>query len=95
MTSRDRDPRYDEVRFCLAEADRAFAGAGATDDERERLRLIEVAETWLVRAERRLARLTDRPATVAGPAALSAEQRSFGDARPAHRSLVWRRQPKA
>lgn len=94
MSSDVRDPRYDEVRRCLAEADRAFSRAGATDDERERLDLIEEAETWLVRAERRLARLTDRPPSTTNPGAIRGEHRSFGDLRPAHRSLVWRRQPK-
>lgn len=92
---RHHDPRYDEVRRCLAEADRAFARAGATDDEYERLQLIEEAETWLVRAERRLARLTDRPGGVIDPGVVGGEDRSFGDQRSSHRSLVWRRQPKS
>lgn len=95
MSSDPADPRYDEVRRCLAEADRAFARAGATDDEAERLDLIDEAESWLVRAERRLARLTDRPAPFADPATIHGEHRSFDDLRPAHRSLVWRRHPKA
>lgn len=95
MAPEDRDRRYDEIRRMLAEADRAFALASAVDDEQERLRLIDEAETWLVRAERRLARLTDRPAAVAHPHLLEGEARSFGDDRPAHRSLLWRRTPKA
>ena len=95
MDADDRNRRYDEVRRCLAEADRAFVLAGGVDDEHERLRLIDEAEKWLIRAERRLARLADRPAALAHPHVLEGEGRSFGDVRPAHRSLLWRRTPKA
>jgi hypothetical protein len=94
MESEDRNRRYDEVRRCLTEADRAFALAGAVEDEHERLRLIDEAEKWLLRAERRLARLADRPMAVAHPHILQREDRSFHDAR-AQRTLVWRRTPKA
>jgi hypothetical protein len=94
MEPEDRNRRYDEVRRCLSEADRAFALAGGVDDEHERLRLIDEAEKWLVRAERRLARLADRPMAVAHPQILQSEERSFRDLR-SHRSLVWRRTPKA
>jgi hypothetical protein len=90
----DRDDRYDEVKRCLAEADRAFARAGAVTDERERIQLIEEAETWLVRAERRLAKLTERPISVARPNVVANESRSFGDTHAA-RSKVWGRLPKA
>ncbi|MFC3070903.1 hypothetical protein [Phenylobacterium soli] len=90
-----RDPRFDEVRRCLAEADRAFARAGAVTDEDERTRLIEEAEAWLIRAERRLTRLVDKPMSLAHPDVVSGEHRSFSDTRKSSRSLVWRRQPKA
>lgn len=95
METKDRNRRYDEVRRCLAEADQAFARAGATDDGPERLQLIEEAEVWLIRAERRLARLADRPPAVAHPQMLEGEHRSFGPGRGASRNLVWRRTPKA
>jgi hypothetical protein len=91
MEPKDRDRRYDEVRRCLAQADAAFARASAVSDERERLRLIDEAEIWLTRAERRLARLVDRPASLVLPHVLQGEDRSFGGGRPSHRSLVWRR----
>ena len=94
MEPKDRDRRYDQVRHCLAEADAAFARAGAVTDERERRHLIEEAEVWLSRAERRLTKLIDRPASVAHPQMLTGEDRSFGGGRPGHRSLVWRRTPK-
>jgi hypothetical protein len=95
MPPDDRSRRFDEVKHCLAEADRAFARAGAVTDERERLTLIEEAETWLVRAERRLARLTDRQTPPVRPERAPTESRSFGDDRPASRGLVWRRRPHA
>jgi len=95
MDAEGRNRRYDQVRRCLAEAERAFARAGAVEDERERQRLIEEAEGWLIRAERRLARLTDRPLALSRPDRLEGERRSFDDLRSAHSSLVWRRQPKA
>lgn len=95
MNPEDRDRRYDEVRRLLAEADRAFTLASAVDDEHERLRLIDEAEKWLVRAERRLSRLTDRPAALSHPQRLETESRSFRDVRPAYRSLIWRRTPRA
>jgi hypothetical protein len=91
----EEDRRYDEVRRCLSEADQAFARAGATEDEGERQRLIDEAETWLMRAERRLARLTDRPVNFARPHTVAREARSFEDAPPAHSTLIWRRTPKA
>jgi len=93
MSEKDRNRRYDEIKRCLAEADSAFARAGAVADDQERLRLIDEAEAWLVRAERRLARLTDRTVPLAGPDVVAGESRSFGDHRPPHRSLVWRRSP--
>ena len=95
MDPKDRDRRYDEVRRCLSEADRAFARAGAAGDDRERLHLIEEAESWLVRAERRLARLTDRPISLARPGVVASESRSFGGGRPDAASMVWRKLPKA
>jgi hypothetical protein len=95
MEPKPRDHRYDEVRRCLAEADQAFARASATEDDSERLRLIEEAEVWLIRAERRLAKLADRPAAVAHPHLLEGEDRSFGPGRGSSRNLVWRRTPKA
>jgi hypothetical protein len=94
MESENRDRRFDEIKHCLLEADRAFARAGAVTDERERMRLIDEAETWLIRAERRLARLTDRPFPAPRPQAVPRESRSFGDQREGHASLVWRRTPK-
>jgi hypothetical protein len=69
------------------------ARAGATTDECERLRLIDEAEGWLVRAERRLARITDRPISRAGPDVVASESRTFGQ--PTDRSLVRRRTPRA
>jgi hypothetical protein len=95
MEPKQRDRRYDEVRRCLAEADQAFARASAMEDGPERLQLIDEAEIWLIRAERRLARLADRPAAVAHPQLLEGENRSFGPGRAASRRLVWRRTPKA
>jgi hypothetical protein len=83
------------VRRCLAEADAAFARAGAQGDERERIRMIEEAEVWLNRAERRLSRLVDRPPSHQHPQFLQHEDRSFGAQRPPARSLVWRRTPRA
>lgn len=95
METEDRDRRYDEIKRCLVEADRAFARAGAVTDEHERLALIDEAEVWLVRAERRLARITDRQFRLPQPQAVAREARSFGDRRAPHDSLVWRRTPKA
>ena len=95
MDTKDRDRRYDDVRRCLSEADRAFARAGAVEDERERLHLIEEAEAWLVRAERRLARLTERPISLTRPNVVASESRSFGGGRPEAASMVWRKLPKA
>ncbi|MDB5494667.1 MAG: hypothetical protein JWP86_2004 [Phenylobacterium sp.] len=92
METEDRDRRYDDVKRCLAEADRAFARAGAVTDERERVALIDEAEVWLIRAERRLARITDRQVPHTRPQAIASEARSFGDT--PHDSLVWRRTPK-
>jgi hypothetical protein len=91
----DRNRRFEEIKRCLAEADRAFARAGAVTDERERATLIEEAETWLVRAERGLARITDRQAAPSGAQRAPTESRSFGDQRPEGRGLVWRRRPQA
>jgi hypothetical protein len=95
MSPEDRSRRFDEVKQCLAEADRAFARAGAVTDETERATLIEEAETWLVRAERRLAQITDRQTLPLRPERPHAESRSFGDSRPANRGLLWRRRPHA
>jgi hypothetical protein len=93
MSEKDRDRRFDEIKRCLAEADSAFARAGAVTDDHDRLRLIDEAEAWLTRAERRLARLTGRTIPPARPDVAVGEGRSFGDQRPPHRSLVWRRTP--
>jgi hypothetical protein len=93
MSEKDGDRRYNEIKRCLARADSAFARAGAVADDQERLRLIDEAEAWLVRAERRLARLTERATPLAHPDVVAGESRSFGDQRPSHRSLVWRRGP--
>lgn len=95
METEDRDRRYDEIKRCLVEADRAFARAGAVTDERERIALIDEAEAWLVRAERRLARISDRQLPHPRPQAIADESRSFGDDRALHDSLIWRRTPKA
>jgi hypothetical protein len=95
MSPEDRSRRFDEVKQCLAEADRAFARAGAVTDEGERAALIETAETWLIRAERRLAQITDRQTPFLRPERSPVESRSFGDDRPAHRGLLWRRRPHA
>jgi hypothetical protein len=95
MEPKDRDRRYDEVRRCLAEADAAFARASVQEDPHERARMIDEAELWLVRAERRLGRLMDRPPPQAQPEVLQREDRSFGPGRAASRSLVWRRMPRA
>jgi len=91
MGEEDRNRRFDEIKRCLAEADSALARAGAVSDHDERLRLIDEAETWLVRAERRLARLTDRPISLARSDVVARESRSFGDHRAPHRNLIWRR----
>ena len=95
MPPKDRDHRYDDVRRCLGEADRAFARASGAADEAERLQLIEEAEAWLVRAERRLERLTERPASLARPNVVAGESRSFRGRRDDAASLVWRKPPKA
>jgi hypothetical protein len=95
METEDRDRRYDEIKRCLLEADRAFAHAGAVTDERERIALIDEAELWLIRAERRLARITDRQVPHPRRQAIADESRSFGDDRTPHDSLIWRRTPKA
>lgn len=95
METEDRDRRYDEIKRCLAKADHAFARAGAVTDERERLALIDEAELWLIRAERRLARITNRQLPHLQPQAVASEARSFGDRRAPHDSLIWRRTPKA
>jgi hypothetical protein len=93
MAQDKRNPGFDEIKRCLAEADRAFARIGSVTDERQRLALIEEAETWLVRAERRLARILERQAPLSRPGRPPVERRSFGDrAEPA---LVWRRRPHA
>ena len=73
--------RYDEIKRCLAQADSAFARAGMVEDEGERLRLIEEAEHWLVRAERRLASLTGGAPGGIRPPSVAPENRSFGAAR--------------
>jgi len=95
MDRKDRDNAYEEVRRCLAEADAAFARASAQHDDHERVRLIEEAEVWLTRAERRLARVVDRPPSHLQPQTLHHEDRSFESRRPDARSLVWRRTPRA
>lgn len=94
MREKDRDRRFDEIKRCLAEADSAFGRASAASDQHERLRLIDEAESWLIRAERRLARLTDRPMPLNRADVVASENRSFGDHRPPPRSLVWRRGPR-
>jgi hypothetical protein len=95
MPARNRNRNYDEIKRCLAEADRAFARAGVVDDEHERMTLIEEAETWLVLAEGALARIVDRQAPTARPHSVPVEDRSFGDAARAEHGLVWRRRPHA
>ena len=94
MPPNPRNRRFDEIKRCLAEADRAFARAGVAADDRERMMLIEEAETWLVLAERRLAGLTDRHAP-SGGLQTPVESRSFGDDRRGDRGVVWRRRPHA
>jgi len=95
MGASENDPRYEEIKRCLARADRAFARAGEVDDDRERLRLIEEAESWLVMAERRLARITGRPAGQPPPPKVARETRSFR-ADPLDRDTTpWRRMPRA
>jgi hypothetical protein len=93
MSEKDRDRRFAEIKRCLAEADAAFARAGAVDDEHERLRLIDEAEAWLIRAERSLARITERPIAAFRPDMVAGESRSFGEREP-NRNLVWRRSPR-
>lgn len=95
MPPNDRNRNFDEIKRYLAEADQAFARAGAAADEGERLMLIEEAETWLVLAERRLAGLVDRQASPDHPQQSLIESRSFGGERRADRGLVWRRRPHA
>jgi len=91
----ERDRRYDDIKRCLAEADRAFARAGTVEDEGERRALIDEAESWLVRAERRLARITDRQSLAPPAPAAPRESRSFSQAAGARRAAIWRRLPKA
>lgn len=91
----ERDQRYDEIKRCLAEADRAFIRAGAAEDERERIALIDEAETWLMRAERRLARITDRQVPLQPSDAIPRESRSFGGDHSPRFAALWRRIPKA
>lgn len=95
MDRKERDKAYEDVRRCLAEADAAFVRAGAQVDERERVRMIEEAEVWLSRAERRLARIVERPPSHQHPQVLQHEDRSFEARRLPARSLVWRRTPRA
>lgn len=82
--------RFAEIKRCLALADRSFAQAGRCEDQLERDRLIDEAESWLVAAEVAFARLTDRMG--AGPPRRAAPQetRSFEDHRDAVQNLVWR-----
>ena len=95
MGQDDRNRSFAEIKRCLAEADRAFALAGEMSDERERVALIEEAETWLVLAERRLAHITDRHAEHWQSSSPPAEDRSFGPADRPARGLLWRRPPHA
>jgi hypothetical protein len=95
MGQPDRDRRYDEIKRCLAQADAAFARAGLAEDEGERLALIDEAESWLVRAERRLARITDRQTLPRPSQAAPRESRSFSDEVGARREMIWRGLPKA
>ena len=95
MGPKDDDSRYDEVKRCLGEADRAFARAGAVDDDVERLRLIEEAEGWLIRAERRLAQITGRATAERQPQAAPRETRSFRAERSPSNEVVWPRLPRA
>jgi len=94
MNKEDRDRQFEEIKRCLAKADSAFARAGAVDDEDERVRLVDEAESWLARAERTLAKLTDRPISLTRPDVVAGESRTFGHHRPSHSSLVWRRGPR-
>lgn len=91
MTTREPD-RFAEIKRCLAKAEAAFTRAGACETENDRLRLIEEAEDWLVRAERAFARLNDRASAASEPRpAVLHEHRSFGDpARTPRSSVVWR-----
>jgi uncharacterized membrane protein YccC len=95
MPMPDRDLRYDEIKRCLAQADAAFARAGVTADESERLALIDEAESWLVRAERRLARITDRQIPPRPSHAAPRESRSFSEQVGARREMIWRWLPRA
>ena len=94
MKTEDPDGRYDEIKRCLAKADHAFERAGVVRDEAERLRLIEVAESWLIRAERGLARITGRSVGEPHIAAAPRETRSFGAERSPASEAIWRRIPR-
>lgn len=95
MGPEDDDGRYDEIKRCLGKADSAFALAGTVGDDTERLRLIEEAETWLIRAERRLAQITGRPMADPHPQSAPRESRSFRSERSPSNEVIWRRLPRA
>jgi len=91
VTRRESD-RFAEIKRCLARADEAFARAGVCEDERERIHLIDEAESWLLRAEQVFARLTDRMTPASPPSAPLEEQRSFrGAADERDPGAVWDR----
>lgn len=89
MSAQPKD-RFAEIKRCLTLADRAFAEANRCEDQAERNRLVDEAESWLVAAERAFARLTDRMGV--GPARQAAmqEARSFRDHGASLENLVWR-----
>jgi hypothetical protein len=91
----NRNNGYDEIKRCLAEADRAFVRAGAAEDHGERQVLIDEAESWLVKAERRLARITDRQSLTQAARTVASESRSFSEQLDARRAMIWRGLPKA
>ena len=91
MPTDPRDPRYRQVTHCLKAAEEAFARAAAAPDDHARAHLIEEAEAWLLKAERRLARLTDRPISLTRPNVVASESRSFNQPGTDEPGMVWRR----
>lgn len=91
MSEDPRDTRYHDVLRFLKEAEQAFARAAAARHDAERAQMVEEAEDWLIRAERRLARLTDRPISLTRPNVVASESRSFTEPRKPTEGLVWRR----
>lgn len=89
MSAPDPD-RFAEIKRCLARADEAFARAGSCEDLHERLRLMDQAEDWLIRAERAFSRLTDRMTSHEPRRGPPREPRSFQDPAPPEAAVVWR-----